>query len=273
MRVESASNVAFAFGKNWANFLKTVDERRLEHSAAKLAQVLGDIRGSSFLDIGCGSGLHSLAALRLGASRVHSFDHDADSVECAKHLHTAFSGPANWSIEQGSALDEDYLRSLGRFDIVYAWGVLHHTGQMWRALDMITIPVADRLFISIYNDQGLASRFWRLVKRFHAHSWRPAKRIIEWGVFSFVWGKHAAANCLHLRPLATFRNWRNYSQSRGMSAWHDVVDWAGGYPFEVARPDDIVRFYESRGLRASCILDCGKGHGCNEFLIQRPDSK
>ena len=132
----------FQFGENWNRFLSLVDEDRIAEAAARLSELLGNITGKSFLDVGSGSGIHSLAALRLGASSVLSFDYDSKSVACTAELKRRFAPMANWQVEGGSVLDEQYLRSLGKFDIVYAWGVLHHTGAMWKSFDLITIPVA-----------------------------------------------------------------------------------------------------------------------------------
>ena len=96
---------------------------------------MDDLTGKTFLDIGSGSGLFSLAARRLGA-KVHSFDFDSNSYGCTMELRKRyFDGDGNWKVEQGSALDRNYIESLGKFDIVYSWGVLHHTGAMWTALE------------------------------------------------------------------------------------------------------------------------------------------
>jgi SAM-dependent methyltransferase len=167
---EVARGERFEFGKNWSDFLAVVDEQRIGEAESSLREMLGvdDLTGRTFLDVGSGSGLFSLAAARLGAARVRSFDYDPSSVACTNELRRRFGPPAaDWSAEHGSALDAPYLRSLGRFDVVYAWGVLHHTGDMWAAIANVTEAVADggRLFISIYNDQGLRSRLWRAIKR------------------------------------------------------------------------------------------------------------
>ncbi len=53
------------------------------------------LAGNSFLDVGSGSGLFSLAAMRLGADRVHSFDYDPQSVGCTKELKRRFPPPRN----------------------------------------------------------------------------------------------------------------------------------------------------------------------------------
>src|SRR6266516_5946417 len=137
---------------------------------------VSDLHGRSFLDVGSGSGLFSLAAKRLGAIRAHSFDYDPDSVACTGEMKRRFYADAtSWTIEQGSVLDTTYLRSLGTFDVVYAWGVLHHTGDMWRGLGNVTDLVAagGRLFIAIYNDQGSTSQRWRAIKRLYNHAPAP----------------------------------------------------------------------------------------------------
>jgi SAM-dependent methyltransferase len=260
---------AFAFGKNWSRFVEAVSEPAIDRSAASISALVGDLRGKSFLDIGCGSGIHSLAAARLGAARVHSFDFDLDSVTAAGRLKAAWAPTSAWSIERGSALDEDYLKSLGRFDVVYSWGVLHHTGDLWTALDRATIPTADRLVISIYNDQGRASRRWGAIKRRYNESGRLGRASIEAYTFLAIWGRHALASAARLRPLQPFRTWREYSRTRGMSPWVDLRDWAGGYPFEVAKPEDVTGFYAARGFKLETLNFCGRGHGCNEFVFRR----
>src|SRR5687768_336406 len=152
---EVALGERFEFGSNWARFLTVLDESRIVLAERALQDMLQRSRldGLSFLDIGSGSGLSSLAARRLGA-RVHSFDYDPQSVACTSELRRRyFPADPNWVVEQASVLDADVVRRVGTFDIVYSWGVLHHTGGMWRALDHAAIPVAPggKLFIAIYN--------------------------------------------------------------------------------------------------------------------------
>src|SRR5579884_201022 len=169
----------FAFGKNWANFLRRVDEDHILGAVNSLKNMLecDSLDGLSFLDIGSGSGLFSLAARRLGA-RVYSFDYDRDSVGCTQELRRRyFPDDPNWTVEQGSALDTEYVKSLGQFDIVYSWGVLHHTGAMWQALENAICPVASggKLFIAIYNDTGTQTARWKSIKRTYNRLPRPLR--------------------------------------------------------------------------------------------------
>jgi 2-polyprenyl-6-hydroxyphenyl methylase/3-demethylubiquinone-9 3-methyltransferase len=257
------SSVRFTFGKNWTNFLSIINEDRIAEATARLSEALGDLRGKSFLDVGSGSGIHSLAAVRLGASRVHSFDYDPQSVACTREMKKRFAPGANWSIEQGSVLDENYLRSLGQFDIVYSWGVLHHTGNMWKALELVAIPAVEKLMVAIYHDQGWKSRFWQFYKRAYNRRSRPVQWLMEVLVLGWAWGKPFVR-----RPRQTMARWKNYIRDRGMSPWYDVVDWAGGYPFEVAAPEKLVSFFIQRGFMLEHSEIRGGGN-CNDFVFCR----
>lgn len=261
----SSPEVRFQFGANWLRFLSTVNEQRISAAAEKLSDWLGDIRGKCFLDIGCGSGIHSLAAIRLGVSRVVSFDYDPQSVGCTEEMRRRFAPESDWRIEQGSALDEGYLRSLGRFDIVYSWGVLHHTGDMWKALDLATIPANDVLMLALYNDQGIWSKVWHKIKSTYnklPSALRPAFVLAVMGPSEF---KYFA----HVGPFGYIHNWKSYRQQRGMSRWHDLVDWCGGYPFEVSKPEQVFRFYRDRGFTLTDMSTCAGGLGCNVFTFKR----
>ena len=260
----------FAFGRNWNDFLGVLTEERINASVQCLEAMLPreHIAGASFLDVGSGSGLSSLAASRLGAARIHSFDYDPDSVACTEALRRRF-GPAGlpWTVEQGSALDADYLASLGKWDIVYSWGVLHHTGAMWPAIERVmqVVKPGGILFISIYNDQGKISDMWKAVKRLYNRG--PLGRAAVLSVFiPYFAGRDLMSDVIRGKnPLARYRT---YQRKRGMSIFYDWKDWLGGYPFEVATPDAIIDFCRPRGFLLEKLATDGS-LGCNEFVFRR----
>jgi 2-polyprenyl-3-methyl-5-hydroxy-6-metoxy-1,4-benzoquinol methylase len=268
---EVARGDRFEFGKSWSRFLSLLNDKRITEAEKSLRQMLEieDLTGKSFLDIGSGSGLFSLAARRLGA-RVHSFDFDPHSVACTTELRRRyFPDDESWTIAEESALHREYLTSLGTFDVVYSWGVLHHTGQMWQALDNAGLPVkrGGKLFIAIYNDTGSQSARWKWIKRKYNELPKPLRTPFAALVIAPEEGKSLLRSLLSLRPQDYWRSWTNCDQSRGMNRWRDIIDWVGGHPYEVARPEEIFDFYRTRGFTLTKLKCGGVGLGCNEFVL------
>ena len=262
----------FEFGENWARFLERMDERRVGEATASLRDMLGvpDLRDRSFLDIGCGSGLFSLAARRLGAE-VRSFDFDAASVGCAQELRRRFfADDPGWQIERGSVLDRRYLNALGRFDVVYSWGVLHHTGAMWLALENAISAVADdgALFIAIYNDQGVRSHLWWFAKYWYNKLPRLLRPVFTVLVASLATTFSVLKHTLLLEPMVAIGPLGRARRERGMSARHDWTDWVGGFPFEFASFELLVAYFAARGFS---LVNSRRtvGWGCNELVLRR----
>jgi 2-polyprenyl-6-hydroxyphenyl methylase/3-demethylubiquinone-9 3-methyltransferase len=267
-QTEISTGERFAFGANWRRFIELVDEARIQAAVDSLTASLGvsDLTDRDFLDIGCGSGLFSLAAHRLGA-RVRSFDFDPESVAATSELRRRFAPDSDWIIEVGSVLDESFLAGLGDFDIVYSWGVLHHTGDMWRAVDTAAgrVRADGTLFISIYNDQGWESRMWRSVKHRYNRGGKLTRAALIAGSTAYLgrrWPAKKLAGLLGVAPKPAHR-------ARGMSRKHDLVDWVGGYPFEVAKPEEIFHFLHGKGFELSNLTTCAGGIGCNEYVLRR----
>jgi 2-polyprenyl-3-methyl-5-hydroxy-6-metoxy-1,4-benzoquinol methylase len=270
---EVARGERFEFGKNWARFLTVLDDERIAQAERSLREMLGvdSLEGQRFLDIGSGSGLFSLAARRLGA-RVHSFDFDPHSVACTAELRRRyFPEDDDWTVEEASVLDADYVRGLGTFDVVYSWGVLHHTGRMWEAIEnaQSLAGPGGLVFIAIYNDQGSRTARWKQIKRAYNRLPRALRLPFTLLVTAPAEAKSAARSLLTLRPGEYVRSWTHYDSNRSMSKWRDIVDWVGGYPYEVAKPEEIFEFFRERGY-SLLTLKCGNvGLGCNEFVFEK----
>jgi 2-polyprenyl-6-hydroxyphenyl methylase/3-demethylubiquinone-9 3-methyltransferase len=274
LAVEAVADKRFEFGRNWALFLDLLDDSRIEQATASLKELLGvtTLEGRTFLDVGSGSGLFSLAARRLGA-RVYSLDYDPHSVGCTAELKKRyFAGDQRWVVERGSALDENYLQGLGTFDVVYSWGVLHHTGEMWRALDLVRHRVGPRgtLALALYNDAGGRSARWVRIKKTYLALPKPLRPTFAALTILPIELHMAAGALLRAQPMEYVRWWTHYAEhKRGMSRWRDIIDWVGGYPYEYARADRVFDFYRERGFGLR-RLKCAPGPlGCNEFVFER----
>lgn len=260
----------FQFGKNWQAFLSVLDDERIAIAVDSVKEKLEveSLDGLTFLDIGSGSGLFSLAAKKLDA-HVHSFDFDPQSVECTNELKRRyFANNDDWIIEEASALDDQYLDGLGQFDVVYSWGVLHHTGHMWDALDNASklVKPGGKLFISIYNHQVYFTPFNVLLKKTYNKSPSIGKYLISGSFVAFQIVKGVLKDILFFRnPL---RRYTEKKKSRGMSMWYDWIDWVGGYPFEVAKPEEIFEFFKKKNFTLVKLKTVGGGYGCNEFVFK-----
>ncbi len=272
------SGRSFAFGRNWRDFIDHhLDQERIGEAKKSLVDFMGAhrIEGKRFLDVGCGSGLFSLAAHQLGAAEVFSLDVDRDSVKCCEHLKGRVGNPANWTVRQASILDDDFVSGAGRYDVVYSWGVLHHTGAMWTAIENASRLVADRgaFYIAIYNKaDGIAiypdgrfgpSSFWVREKKLYVSLPAFLQAVIDLFVMAFSIFFY----------LVTFRNpvrkIRAQKSRRGMSWRVDIKDWLGGYPYEYASVHEIFRFVRKLGFQLENVKS-NNGLANNEYLFTRP---
>lgn len=254
----------FTFGRNWQNFLKVLNDDRILAAEESLKDMLEatNLNSLTFVDIGSGSGLFSLAARRLGA-KVHSVDIDPFSVACTSELRNRyFPGDNDWTVESGSILDNEYTSTLQKCDIVYSWGVLHHTGNMWQALETISHLVlpGGKLFIALYNDCGRRSRLWRTVKKTYCSLPGILKPLLVWTIL-------ARRTILEMLTSSASSRQQNQNPGRGMTPYYDLVDWVGGYPYEVATPAEIIKFFCEKGFSLCRSKDVGNGLGNNEFVF------
>ena len=252
-REEVDNRQRFEFGKNWKYFLTKLNAERIKVAETWLAEMLGsgDLSGKSFLDVGSGSGLMSLAARNMGAS-VTSFDFDDSAVWCTSELKQRYyEADRDWVVHQGSVLDREFLATLGSHDVVYSWGVLHHTGRMWAAIDnsLSLVRNGGLYYIAIYNDHGFWSHFWWLVKWFYHKLpgfFRKPYAYTLGFIFHFL---SLVQKTFQGKGRAKLRGIFKYEQMRGMDLLTDLVDWYGGFPYEFAKYDTLVEYIENKGFR------------------------
>src|SRR5882762_2118452 len=261
----------FAFGENWASYAKLLTDDRVEEAISSLRRLVGDdLKGKRFLDIGCGSGLHSLAALRLGAGEVVALDIDPDSVATTRELLRVKAIGQPWSVMESSIFDP-LIGSMGRFDVVYSWWVLHHTGAVHRALRAAAALVGPggQFVFALYRRTPLCW-FWKIEKRWSAGASQAAQaraRSLYVGLFRIVYP---------IKNRGSFSNYvATYRQSRGMDFYHDVHDWLGGWPYESISPAEADRLMQQLGLRQIRVfLVAGRatgllGSGNDEYVYER----
>jgi 2-polyprenyl-3-methyl-5-hydroxy-6-metoxy-1,4-benzoquinol methylase len=251
----------FAFGKNWEKYSLHIREKDVLNAINSLKSFLqvDTLENQSFLDVGCGSGLFSLAAHKLGAN-VHSFDYDIDSVKTTNKIRELFNGDiSKWTVSRGSILEDDLALKIGKFDVVYSWGVLHHTGNMWNSFDIIAQLVKNGglLYVSIYNEQEYFSKYWFFVKKLYNKNFVLSKIItlihIPYLILRYI-------KYIFTSESSTFK--------RGMRIYYDYIDWIGGFPFEYSKPDAVIEHFSNHGFILLKNKLVGNKHGCNEYLFK-----
>jgi 2-polyprenyl-6-hydroxyphenyl methylase/3-demethylubiquinone-9 3-methyltransferase len=251
----------FEFGKNWAAFSYIVNKDHLQDALSSLVKLLDsdNLKAKAFLDIGCGSGLFSIAAAWLDAKKVIGIDIDPVSVQ------TSISNAQKWApnlpitFHTVSVLDEIQMTALGKFDIVYAWGVLHHTGHMHRALEIATQSVkpGGMFVVAIYN-RHLTSSIWKIIKWIYNHLPALGQRLLVWSFIPVIF----------LAKIVVTRQ-NPLRMRRGMDFVHNIIDWVGGYPYEYASIEEMTASLKQLGFETIQVRPANVPTGCNEFVSKR----
>jgi 2-polyprenyl-3-methyl-5-hydroxy-6-metoxy-1,4-benzoquinol methylase len=260
----------FEFGANWAKFVdKHFTKERLAISQQHMMEFLGKdtLDGLSFLDIGCGSGMHSLAAWQAHAKSIYSFDYDSNSVATTRLLHGMVSAPQAWKIAQGSVLDAAFMDSLEPADVVYSWGVLHHTGDVWNAIRLACDRVAPEglLYLALYSSDMHVTppaEYWLDIKQRYVAASAVRRRMME---LQYLW--RFALDRKPWRIPELLVNAMQYKKSRGMNYMTDVRDWLGGWPMEFCKDADVIEFITNQA--GMTLIRMKTGEANTEFLFQR----
>jgi 2-polyprenyl-6-hydroxyphenyl methylase/3-demethylubiquinone-9 3-methyltransferase len=252
--------VSFTFGENWLSYSRLLEEPRLLDAQSNLQQLLGrqHLNGLSVVDVGAGSGVFSLAAVRLGAARVVALDRDRNCITAIRNNAERFLGSECVRVQPmlGDVLDPASLPQ-DTFDVVYAWGSLHHTGQMWKAIDNASRLCAPggQLVLAIYNETW-SSPWWHRVK----HVYYAAPAPIQVSMAGVLAGTRVCGRLLQGKHPTRV--------GRGMSVWYDAVDWLGGLPYEYASPAALSTFLRARGYTLT-FSRTTRRLGCNELTFRR----
>ena len=257
------SEITFSFGKNWQDLLKVIDEDSFNRSRKDLERWFSgrfDFNGKEVIDIGSGSGIHSFMLYSMKPAKLFSFDYDPNSVAATKSLWKKAGAPSDWTVQQGSVLDKNYMNTLGAYDLVYSWGVLHHTGSMWEAIKNASdlVKPGGYFLISIY--QGVKTYDYDLaLKKKYNKAGYIGKKWLEWT--KYIW------------PLMKQRiKWRknpfgwNEKRMRGMDTYHDIVDWLGGLPYEVASDEQMINFLTPFGFT---LIEKDMSEACGTYLMHK----
>lgn len=261
----AGEKISFSFGNNWRRFVSNLSEEQIEAAKANLCEFTGrtTLEGETFLDLGSGSGLSSLVAYQLGVGRILSVDIDPFSVESTQIVRGRFASDADhWEIVNHSVLDSEYLHSLGQFSYVYSWGVLHHTGDMWKALDLAKdlVQPGGSLHIALYN-WNKHSKKWHALKRVYNRS----PRVVQRAMLLSYHARHIVKHLVRFKwPFG-----KAHQPRRGMSIWRDHEDWLGGLPYEYCKPDQVVHALAPHGFQLQRLRTVWS-HGCNEYLFTLP---
>lgn len=259
----------FQFGRNWKDFNRIASIENRESACNSLLKLLlkEEIAGKSVLDIGSGSGIHSFSFLRLGATHVTAIDYDVESVAATKETLLEFDS-STYRVQRADILDLSSMPA-EKFDIVYSWGVLHHTGNLRRAITNASgfVKPGGLLVVALYRKTPYCW-LWKIEKRFYSKaSLRTQQRIMN------VYRKIFSTALMLTKGQRLKQYELVYRSRRGMNLSHDFHDWLGGYPYESISARQYQAtigkdFLLIRKFTKNPIPDV-LGSGCDEFVHRK----
>lgn len=258
----------FNFGKNWHDFSTNALASVNADQARKDFKVLMhgiDLTNINFLDVGFGQGLSSLCAAENGAKVVGL---DIEELNRQTISLTARYFPTvnleDLKLYTGSILSDETCSILmgespSGYDVVHSWGVLHHTGNMYQALERCVelVKPGGYLVISIYNYHW-TSPIWKKIKQAYCFAPTWIQRSMVYVLLPIIW----------FAKLVVTRQYPNLKE-RGMNFYYDVVDWVGGYPYEYSSIENITKLCTQRELVRIKVWPALVPTGCNEYIFRK----
>jgi 2-polyprenyl-6-hydroxyphenyl methylase/3-demethylubiquinone-9 3-methyltransferase len=261
----------FAFGKNWDLYSRQINPQHVENSKKDLIGLIQfeSLEGMTVLDIGSGSGIHSLSMMLLGCRDLVSLDYDSDSVSTTKRILSDKIFKGDFQVIQADILKHIPELDGRTFDLVYSWGVLHHTGDMMKGIDRSIgyVKPGGLIALALYR-KTLFCSIWRIEKLVYSKSPKFLQNLIQ-KFYELVFALQT-----YLKTGKTFGSYkRGYLQKRGMEFSSDVHDWLGGYPYESIDPKYLIKYMEQLGFTMLNSHIAKKqigilGSGCDEFLFK-----
>jgi SAM-dependent methyltransferase len=157
------------------NWRENVDKFILD----ELQMTREQIRGKRVLDAGCGQGRWSYGFIKLGAT-VRGIDTSVSAIKYANEHLKRTTPPARFCVL--NVLDERQLSKVfnnAEFDIIWCWGVLHHTGDPEKGFDNLVklLKPGGTIHLYLYGKKSFVNKFWRRV--FNVMPLDKRKRLAE----------------------------------------------------------------------------------------------
>jgi len=257
----------FDFGQNWKNFSKNkLDEQKIEQAQRDFIELVKgiELENKTFIDIGFGQGLGLLTSAKLGAKSV-GVDINTKCKETLEFNKAHFSElkEVNIPVIVGSVLDKGVMQQIKdvheTYDVIHSWGVLHHTGKMWEAIDNSCqlVKSKGKFILAIYNKHW-SSKSWYYIKKLYNFSPGIIRHLMVYFFYVVIF---------MAKFLVTFKN--PLKKERGMNFYYDVVDWVGGYPYEYASKEEVVTYMQTKGFDLIKYRAAEVPTGCNEFVFEK----
>ena len=263
----------FKFGENWLKFNKLINYKKILQATKSLKKYNIKFKKKSFLDVGCGSGLFSLAASTMGCNKIYSIDVDNSSIKSTQIVRNNFKKKSlNWKVEKVSLIGDNFKKKCFNYDIIYCWGVAHHTGNMFKAFKNLSdvAKLNSYLIIAIYNDEGLKSKIWWLIKFIYNFVPQGLKKLYAFFIMSIIRKLYVIIRLLFtlkFNELYSFLK-KKTKRTRGMNKEIDIMDWVGGYPYEYIKFNDLKKYFIAKGFKVIKSHQC-KGPGNHEIVFKR----